>query len=130
MAPSFQRLYCILVAVALWVICNYAGYCIWQECVKTQTSSPPLYKKSTLPDCGVNPPAAKAKQYSMSQREEYIDKMKIQMASKDFQQRMAAIDKIVADCKEKPDLVLACKYPVSPFRNLLMCSSTCKIEGV
>ncbi|XP_035291861.1 TOG array regulator of axonemal microtubules protein 1-like isoform X2 [Anguilla anguilla] len=81
-----------------------------QEFAKTRTNSPTSDHKSSLP--GINQAAAKVKQYSMAQKEEYIEAMKVQMASKDFPQRIEAIDKIVADCKEKPDLVVACKYPV------------------
>ncbi|KAJ8337311.1 hypothetical protein SKAU_G00385320 [Synaphobranchus kaupii] len=83
-----------------------------QEFAKTQASSPTSDNKSALPGCGINQAVAKAKQYSVAQKEEYIEAMKVQMASKDFQQRIEAVEKIVEDCKEKPDLVMACKFPV------------------
>ncbi|KAJ8337314.1 hypothetical protein SKAU_G00385360 [Synaphobranchus kaupii] len=83
-----------------------------QEFAKTQASSPTSDNKSALPGCGINQAVDKAKQYSVAQKEEYIEAMKVQMASKDFQQRIEALEKIVEDCKEKPYLVMACKFPV------------------
>ncbi|KAJ8337317.1 hypothetical protein SKAU_G00385370 [Synaphobranchus kaupii] len=83
-----------------------------QEFAKTQASSPTSDNKSALPGCGINQAVDKAKQYSVAQKEEYIEAMKVQMASKDFQQRIEALEKIVEDCKEKPYLVMACKFPL------------------
>ncbi|KAJ8401017.1 hypothetical protein AAFF_G00389740, partial [Aldrovandia affinis] len=55
---------------------------------------------------------AKVKIYRMAEREDYIENMKAQMGSKDFHQRMEAINNIVADCVLRPDLVVACKFVV------------------
>ncbi|KAG9354791.1 hypothetical protein JZ751_001504 [Albula glossodonta] len=83
-----------------------------QEFTKAQTSSPKAVRKCALPAIGAVQTPAKTKTYSVAEREDYVEAMRAQMGSKDFQQRVKAIDKIVADCKEKPSFVAACKFPV------------------
>ncbi|KAG9354792.1 hypothetical protein JZ751_001505, partial [Albula glossodonta] len=83
-----------------------------QEFTKAQTSSPKAVRKCALPAIGAVQTPAKTKTYSVAEREDYVEAMRAQMGSKDFQQRVKAINKIVADCKEKPSFFAACKFPV------------------
>ncbi|KAJ8349775.1 hypothetical protein SKAU_G00249050 [Synaphobranchus kaupii] len=84
------------------------------ELDKSQSSSSSVSKsKRALSGVGVTQGLTQqAKSHSIAEREKYIKAMKAQMGSNDFRMRLRAIDKIAADCAEKPDLVAACKFPI------------------
>ncbi|XP_064185374.1 TOG array regulator of axonemal microtubules protein 1 [Anguilla rostrata] len=54
----------------------------------------------------------RAQAHNIAERTEYIKQMKVQMGSKDFRERIKAIDQVAAECKNNPDMVIACIFPV------------------
>ncbi|KAJ8288796.1 hypothetical protein COCON_G00014550 [Conger conger] len=50
--------------------------------------------------------------HTIAERTEYIKQMKVQMGSKDFRERIKAIDQVAAECKNNPDMIVASMFPV------------------
>lgn len=50
--------------------------------------------------------------HSLADRSEYIKQMKTLLNSKDFRERIKAIDQLEADCEENPSLVISSMLPV------------------
>ncbi|XP_043088356.1 TOG array regulator of axonemal microtubules protein 1 isoform X2 [Puntigrus tetrazona] len=61
-------------------------------------------------DCGQA--VSKASVHSLADRSEYVKQMKTLLNSKDFRERMKAIDQLVCDCEENPALVVSSLFPV------------------
>ncbi|XP_059411460.1 TOG array regulator of axonemal microtubules protein 1-like isoform X4 [Carassius carassius] len=56
--------------------------------------------------------ASKAAVHSLADRSEYVTQMKTLLNSKDFRERIKAIDQLVCDCEENPALVISNLFPV------------------
>ncbi|KAJ8390886.1 hypothetical protein AAFF_G00100180 [Aldrovandia affinis] len=54
----------------------------------------------------------RAQAHNIAERTEYIKQLKAMIGSKDFRERIKAIDQVVADCERNPDMVVACIFPV------------------
>ncbi|XP_052385877.1 TOG array regulator of axonemal microtubules protein 1 isoform X2 [Carassius gibelio] len=54
----------------------------------------------------------KAAVHSLADRSEYVTQMKTLLNSKDFRERIKAIDQLVCDCEENPALVISNLFPV------------------
>ncbi len=68
-------------------------------------------------DCGQA--VSKAAVHSLADRSEYVKQMKTLLNSKDFRERIKAIDQLVCDCEENPALVISSLFPVTrPVRAL------------
>ncbi|ROL51298.1 TOG array regulator of axonemal microtubules protein 1 [Anabarilius grahami] len=50
--------------------------------------------------------------HSLADRSEYVKQMKTLLSSKDFRERIRAIDQLVSDCEENPSLVIGSLFPV------------------
>ncbi|XP_016305374.1 protein FAM179B-like [Sinocyclocheilus anshuiensis] len=61
-------------------------------------------------DCGQA--GSKAAFHSLADRSEYVKQMKTLLNSKDFRERIKAIDQLVCDCEENPALVIGSLFPV------------------
>ncbi|XP_016108497.1 protein FAM179B-like isoform X2 [Sinocyclocheilus grahami] len=61
-------------------------------------------------DCGQA--GSKAAVHSLTDRSEYVKQMKTLLNSKDFRERIKAIDQLVCDCEENPALVIGSLFPV------------------
>uniref|UniRef100_A0A8C1M534 TOG domain-containing protein n=1 Tax=Cyprinus carpio TaxID=7962 RepID=A0A8C1M534_CYPCA len=61
-------------------------------------------------DCGQA--GSKVSVHSLADRSEYIKQMKMLLNSKDFRERIKAIDQLVRDCEENPALVISSLFPV------------------
>ncbi|XP_058604401.1 TOG array regulator of axonemal microtubules protein 1 isoform X2 [Onychostoma macrolepis] len=61
-------------------------------------------------DCGQA--VSKAAVHSLADRSEYVKQMKTLLNSKDFRERIKAIDQLVCDCEENPALVISSLFPV------------------
>ncbi|XP_073683590.1 TOG array regulator of axonemal microtubules protein 1 [Garra rufa] len=59
-------------------------------------------------DCG----PAVSKAASLADRSEYVKQMKTLLNSRDFRERIKAIDQLVNDCEENPALVIGSLFPV------------------
>ncbi|XP_059377119.1 TOG array regulator of axonemal microtubules protein 1-like [Carassius carassius] len=74
------------------------------------TSSLTRETLSSSRDCGKV--GSKAASYSLADRSEYVKQMKTLLNSKDFRERIKAIDQLVCDCEENPALVISNLFPV------------------
>ncbi|XP_067223821.1 TOG array regulator of axonemal microtubules protein 1 isoform X1 [Chanodichthys erythropterus] len=54
----------------------------------------------------------RAAAHSLADRSEYVKQMKTLLSSKDFRERIRAIDQLVSDCEENPSLVIGGLFPV------------------
>ncbi|KAI1895554.1 hypothetical protein AGOR_G00107440 [Albula goreensis] len=54
----------------------------------------------------------RAQAHNIAERTEYIKQLKSLMSSKDFRERIKAIDQVVGDCENNPDMVIVCIFPV------------------
>ncbi|KAG9328283.1 hypothetical protein JZ751_015391, partial [Albula glossodonta] len=68
--------------------------------------------KKPLQDCGMKKSQANVRFCSQAEKEDYTSALKAKMRSTDFKTRLEAIDTLVSDCEQRPNLVLACKFPV------------------
>lgn len=59
-----------------------------------------------------DPSLSKACAHSLAERSEYVKQMKTLLNSRDFRERMKAIDQLVCDCEENPALVIGSLFPV------------------
>lgn len=61
-------------------------------------------------DCGqsVSKPAV----HSLADRSEYVSQMKTLLSSRDFRERIKALDQLVCDCEENPSLITGSLFPV------------------
>lgn len=55
----------------------------------------------------------RAAAHSLADRSEYVKQMKALLSSKDFRERIRAIDQLVSDCEENPSLVIGSLFPVT-----------------
>ncbi|XP_067310917.1 TOG array regulator of axonemal microtubules protein 1 isoform X2 [Pseudorasbora parva] len=69
---------------------------------------------SSSRDCGqcVSKASAHTHTHSLADRSEYVKQMKALLSSRDFRERMKAIDQLVCDCTESPALVIGSLFPV------------------
>ncbi|XP_026116337.1 TOG array regulator of axonemal microtubules protein 1-like isoform X3 [Carassius auratus] len=74
------------------------------------TSSLTRETLSSSRDCGKV--GSKAATHSLADRSEYVKQMKTLLNSKDFRERIKAIDQLVCDCEENPALVISNLFPV------------------
>ncbi|KAG9336423.1 hypothetical protein JZ751_002770 [Albula glossodonta] len=54
----------------------------------------------------------RAQAHNIAERTEYIKQLKSLMSSKDFRERIKAIDQVVGDCENNPDMVIVCIFPI------------------
>ncbi|KAG9355089.1 hypothetical protein JZ751_001802 [Albula glossodonta] len=71
-----------------------------------------MLSKKPLQDCGMKKSQANMRFYSQVEKEDYTNTLKAKMRSTDFRTRMEAVNMLVSDCEQRPNLVLACKFPV------------------
>uniref|UniRef100_A0A8C1MA95 TOG domain-containing protein n=1 Tax=Cyprinus carpio TaxID=7962 RepID=A0A8C1MA95_CYPCA len=74
-----------------------------------RTSSLTREPLSSSRDCGQA--VSKAAVHSLADRSEYVKQMKTLLNSKDFRERIKAIDQLVCDCEENPALVISSLFP-------------------
>ncbi|KTG03590.1 hypothetical protein cypCar_00042460, partial [Cyprinus carpio] len=75
-----------------------------------RTSSLTREPLSSSRDCGQA--VSKAAVHSLADRSEYVKQMKTLLNSKDFRERIKAIDQLVCDCEENPALVISSLFPL------------------
>ncbi|KAL4613123.1 protein FAM179B [Arapaima gigas] len=56
--------------------------------------------------------SCKGLEYNIAEKAEYIKQMKALMVSKDFRDRIQALDQLVTDCRDNRDMVIASMFPV------------------
>ncbi|XP_077077853.1 TOG array regulator of axonemal microtubules protein 1 isoform X2 [Siphateles boraxobius] len=61
-------------------------------------------------DCGQY--LSKAAVHSLADRSEYVAQMKTLLSSRDFRERIKALDQLVCDCEENPTLITGSLFPV------------------
>ena len=50
--------------------------------------------------------------HSIPNKAEYISKLNALMESKDYTQRVKALDQLVADCRDNRSMIIHCLFPV------------------
>ncbi|KAJ8290502.1 hypothetical protein GJAV_G00013710 [Gymnothorax javanicus] len=69
-----------------------------------------------------------AQAHNIADRTEYIKQMRMQMGSKDFRERIKAIDSVAAECKNNPDMIVACIFPVFDAMKARLQESNSKVN--
>uniref|UniRef100_A0A672M525 TOG domain-containing protein n=1 Tax=Sinocyclocheilus grahami TaxID=75366 RepID=A0A672M525_SINGR len=77
-------------------------------------------------DCGQA--VSKAAVHSLADRSEYVKQMKTLLNSKDFRERIKAIDQLVCDCEENPALVIGSLFPVFDDLKVRLQESNSKVN--
>ena len=55
--------------------------------------------------------------HSIADKTEYISKLNALMESKDYTQRVKALDQLVADCRDNRSMIIHCLFPVRKKNN-------------
>ncbi|KAG7466446.1 hypothetical protein MATL_G00164840 [Megalops atlanticus] len=72
--------------------------------------------------------SCRAQAHRIAERTEYIKQLKVLMGSKDFRERIKAIDQLVADCEHNHDMVVACIFPVFDAMKARLQESNSKVN--